>query len=412
MHDFSDPSGRCVSLATRVTGLLRRLAQALLLVVIVCLALSSDSGAQTYTLTETPPRLNDFKLDGTAFEQYVPLVYLNISGVARANCDPLQFLADATLEEHLKKHTFRINLRRDGTTVQTKGPDVPGTVKVFVMSVTFAPMEFKPGTWSIDWTFAANDQHGEKSISLIAPIVATVVKNTPWPNTPNLDPTALYCSRGSSLPATFTNDRCHFRSIPQTGFIWNNSFYRVPAPTTNCAIGIYDGAHCKVMPDPDPHQTGFVSGNKFYTKYDKCTRGVDDGAHCLLGPVPSGLFTWNNAYYYPAVAPGKTCSLSGSLWDGANCYIGPTSRTTSWNGNFYAYYEGCTVGSNDGANCVIGTAPSGTTALMYQGYYYVSTTKGCPVGSFDGNACYIGKPPSSTTAFPDGNDWYWTARYC
>jgi hypothetical protein len=71
------------------------------------------------------------------------------------------------------------------------------------------------------------------------------------------------------------------------------------------------------------------------------------------------------------------------------------------------------IGSYDGANCYVGTPPSGTTAFMYpdnKGAFYYTALPGnqCPYpGSwFDGANCYAIDIPSACDGFIYNNSWY------
>jgi hypothetical protein len=86
-------------------------------------------------------------------------------------------------------------------------------------------------------------------------------------------------------------------------------------------------------------------------------------------------------------------------------------------GNYYIAYNkssfrghDCSIGSYDGANCYVGTPPTGTTAFIYNGHYYYTAKSGnqCPYSGswFDGANCYVGDIPSSTEGFIYNNNWY------
>lgn len=70
----------------------------------------------------------------------------------------------------------------------------------------------------------------------------------------------------------------------------------------------------------------------------------------------------------------------------------------------------CPCGGYDGANCYVGTAPSGTTAFIYSNNFYYTPINGnqCPLGgsSFDGANCFVRSIPSNTTGFIYNNSWY------
>ncbi len=68
------------------------------------------------------------------------------------------------------------------------------------------------------------------------------------------------------------------------------------------------------------------------------------------------------------------------------------------------------IGSYDGYNCYVGTAPEGTTAFIWNNRFYHSPLPGnvCPIpGShFDGANCRVVAIPEGTTPFIWNNSWY------
>jgi hypothetical protein len=73
--------------------------------------------------------------------------------------------------------------------------------------------------------------------------------------------------------------------------------------------------------------------------------------------------------------------------------------------------EPCPIlGSYDGANCFIGTPPSGTNAFIFANNFYYTPLPGnqCPrPGSwYDGANCFVMPIPSQTTPFIWANSWY------
>jgi trypsin len=66
----------------------------------------------------------------------------------------------------------------------------------------------------------------------------------------------------------------------------------------------------------------------------------------------------------------------------------------------------------DGANCYAGTPPAGTTPFVYSGKLYYTPAPGpsCPMSgsAFDGANCYRGTPPAGTTPFVYGGNLYYT----
>ena len=90
-------------------------------------------------------------------------------------------------------------------------------------------------------------------------------------------------------------------------------------------------------------------------------------------------------------------------------YVGMAYNTgrIKWKNNNSTYCP--YIGSYDGANCKVGTPPSGTTAFIYNHrFYYTDINGSCPYpGSwFDGANCYVTAIPSSADPFIYNNRWY------
>ncbi|WNG13370.1 serine protease [Cystobacter fuscus] len=146
-----------------------------------------------------------------------------------------------------------------------------------------------------------------------------------------------------------------------------------------------------------------------------------DGANCYAGTPPSGTtpFAHNGSLYYSPVRV-PTCPMSGSGYDGANCYVGtPPSGTTPFTHNGNLYYSPvagnqCPMSGSwyDGANCYAGTPPSGTTPFAHNGSLYYSPVRvpTCPMSGsgYDGANCYVGTPPSGTTPFTHNGNLYYS----
>lgn len=70
----------------------------------------------------------------------------------------------------------------------------------------------------------------------------------------------------------------------------------------------------------------------------------------------------------------------------------------------------CPCGTYDGSNCYVGTAPSGSTAFIYNNNFYYTAINGnqCPLAgsSYDGANCFLMTIPSNTTGFIYNNSWY------
>jgi hypothetical protein len=145
-----------------------------------------------------------------------------------------------------------------------------------------------------------------------------------------------------------------------------------------------------------------------------------DGANCYAGTPPAGTtpFVYSgNLYYSPVYNP--SCPMSGSGFDGANCYRGTPPAGSSafvYNGNLYytpVSGNACPLAGSwfDGANCYAGTPPAGTTPFVYNNnlYYTPVQVPSCPMSGsgYDGANCYVGTPPAGTTPFVySGNLYY------
>jgi hypothetical protein len=357
---------------------------------------------QTINATGNGPNVSIYQLNGKSFSSY-PTVS---GGVDLGNCGPLDFGGSLGLSGSWSAHTLTVSLKNNGGLIQSATATLGPLFIAQDVRFDFSSVVFSPGDWTIEWQFqTANQQSGSQSIKLYAPILA--------PTYNNLNPDYTFCNRYSSIwpLASYANGRCLYRSTPQSGFIYSNSYYVVATPSTNCALGSFDGANCWVMNKPG---SGFIFANRFYKKYDACSKGTNDLAHCYLGPVPSGsqTFVYQGAWYYTYASGANKCPLPGTSDDYANCYVGSTATAFEYSGGLYVNYDSCSTGTNDGANCLLASAPWGTITFEYQGGFYVTPTKTCSIGSFDGANCHIGSPPSGTTAYKQGSNWYWTPRYC
>ena len=90
-------------------------------------------------------------------------------------------------------------------------------------------------------------------------------------------------------------------------------------------------------------------------------------------------------------------------------YVGMAYNTGKfkWKNNNSTYCP--YIGSWDGANCYVGSAPSGTQAFIYaNNFYYTDINGSCPYpGSwFDGANCYVTSIPSGASPFIWHNNWY------
>jgi hypothetical protein len=338
-----------------------------------------------------------WQLNSKNFSDYAAIPGTN-GWVNLGNCGSLSFTAGMEIGHAFFRHTLTVWLKRDGVTVATESKQIGPSPFSESYTLNFPSQSFAPGQWTIQWQFLDSVTDSDSaSIKLIAPI-----KN-PQPPPYNA---ADFC--GSAV----SGNLCVFERTPPTGFIYNNSYYVTPTPTKSCALGQFDGANCLVMSAP---ASGFIYENRFYKKYDACSKGTNDSAHCYFGAVPGGThtFVYQGALYYTYASGPNKCPLPGTTNDTANCYVGPTAVSFVWRGGLYMNYDSCSTGTNDSANCLLASAPSGTTAFEYQGRFYVTPTKTCSVGQqFDGANCFIRSPPSGTTAIAQGGNWYWTPRYC
>jgi len=90
-------------------------------------------------------------------------------------------------------------------------------------------------------------------------------------------------------------------------------------------------------------------------------------------------------------------------------YVGTEYNTgkIKWKNNNSVYCP--YIGSFDGANCYVGTAPTGTTAFIHNGNFYYTPLNGtCPYpgSSFDGANCYVTAIPPDAHPFVHNNKWY------
>lgn len=74
------------------------------------------------------------------------------------------------------------------------------------------------------------------------------------------------------------------------------------------------------------------------------------------------------------------------------------------------------IGSYDGANCYIGSPPTGTTAFIYANNFYYTPVNGnqCPLPNswFDSLNCFMMPIPTQTTPFIFQNGWYVQSAPC
>ncbi len=146
-----------------------------------------------------------------------------------------------------------------------------------------------------------------------------------------------------------------------------------------------------------------------------------DGANCYVATAPAYTTPFayeNNLYYTPASTP--TCPMSDSSYDGANCYRGtPPWGSSAFIHNGNMYYRAlpggqCPMAGSwfDGANCYAGTPPWGSSAFIHNGslYYTPVYEPTCSLSGswYDGANCYVTTVPAGTTPFAYENNLYYT----
>ena len=89
-------------------------------------------------------------------------------------------------------------------------------------------------------------------------------------------------------------------------------------------------------------------------------------------PKPARAFLYKDAFFVPP-GPGNTCSL----------------------------------GTFDGANCLVKAAPWGTHAFVYQNKWYFTPQFTCEDGAYDSANCYVMKAPAGTLPFIYNNAFYY-----
>jgi hypothetical protein len=232
---------------------------------------SAARSAVTITVTELKPPDNVYELNNDVFSSY-KTVSLNfgggneVVGVNLGGCGQLQFIAYVTISTDLAQtFTFTASLMNGSTSVQT-GSTKLGRIlqtepnKSEVILIGFDAVDFAPGTWTISWTYALDDQSGSGSITLIAPLLASQPQGSP-PNLSN-----LYCSRAGAVDVTATYDsaNCYVEKTPPTGFIWNNSYY-MDGSAKLCPQGKWDSVHCFIGTPPSGATAFAWNGNWYWT---------------------------------------------------------------------------------------------------------------------------------------------------
>jgi peptidyl-Lys metalloendopeptidase len=196
-------------------------------------------------------------------------------------------------------------------------------------------------------------------------------------------------------------------------FAENTPAFSMPACTTPCPFGSYDGKNCFVGNAPT---SAFVSGGQLYYSavyWPTCPDGsYFDGSNCQVAKAPDGSSAFvssGHLYYTPVKTP--YCPQDGSWYDGANCEMPDTPAFTSafsYNGNAYYHYvpwgARCPMPSSwdDGAHCQV-ARPAGTSTFIYNRniYYSLMYQLSCPVAKswYDGANCQMPDVPAGGTAF-------------
>ncbi len=157
---------------------------------------------------------------------------------------------------------------------------------------------------------------------------------------------------------------------------------------------------------------GWSGSYKIYCKftYNECGPTI----HTIFGTIcpAKDAFT---AWLYPN---GTYWACMGEDWDvyKRNVLVyecryqdpTPSYRVAKKRNDFRGH--NCTIGHYDGANCHVGTPPSGTNAFIWHDRFYYTPVNGnqCPMeGSwFDGANCYVMEIPDECAPFIYNNKFY------
>jgi hypothetical protein len=163
---------------------------------------------------------------------------------------------------------------------------------------------------------------------------------------------------------------------------WDNLYDLQTEPPDPCGADVtwwdntlvspwFDSANCYVDPVPSG-ETGFVYNNNYYITPDPtpfCMVGTYDSANCWIGNLPSGStpYIYQDVYLFVTQQTGGGCGIGSPSMGG--CFIadiGEYAQDFIWKGNLYiTAIPTCSDGKYDGANCLVGSAPSGTTAFVW-----------------------------------------------
>jgi hypothetical protein len=117
-----------------------------------------------------------YQLDGKEFSSYspplAPITPGFVAGINRGHCGPLQFSGKAGLPSSAANHTFAVTLKKDGAKVEEVSRKMGSFFEAKYVDFSFAPVDFSPGEWTIEWAFLIDPPVSDKqSINLIAPII-------------------------------------------------------------------------------------------------------------------------------------------------------------------------------------------------------------------------------------------------
>jgi len=355
----------------------------------------------------------------TYYNKYPPMPGVD------CGCGPLSFHAIVDVGQSIGAHTFTAVLKRDGVIIESGTATLGPFFFANNVEMTFDQTAMVPGTWSIEWNFATqNNEHGSQSIVLVAPAAASP------PPYPAAAANYFFCNRNSTNPtlAVYQNGICFYRHIPPGGFIAQNGFYVPGSPIPSCPFGTYDNAHCSLGLIPAGTHIFLYMGHYYYDHFPAPNRcplpaSSDDNTHCLVSPPPGiGVFEYMGGLYFN---PSYACNAG--TYDGAHCLLGLIPAGTHiflYMGHYY--YDRfpapnrCPLpaSSDDNAHCLV-SPPPGIGVFEYMGALYFNLALTCPNSATpDANGCLLGHAPPGATAFAlpfpsqHPTDWIWSARFC
>ena len=151
-------------------------------------------------------------------------------------------------------------------------------------------------------------------------------------------------------------------------------------------LGSYDGANCFIAAGPPMSTADVESDGLYYTgRNDACPAGALHGGKCLVASPVAGRdqpFTLTQPIFY--VSPVNGGCPAGAGFDGANCVIGQAPLGTSpfvWGDAFYYKYLSPTnrcvaPARDDGANCYYASVPAGYKPfILTQPLFYVAPVR-------------------------------------